>query len=129
MVLHLLIECCSTRRDVIVKTCIGGEAEVDYSFARWKLDKQIDYLWGKFMNKEGFVKLIDCVSFCTEWPGTVQGLVFERLPETLWQFHMRPDDRTGMPLEQVKELARQLLKALTLMHEEGVVHGGRETTL
>ena len=99
-------------------------------WAQRELEKELRILWGRLMNLEGIVKLIDCVSFSSGGRGTIQGLVYERGPEDLFNYHMHYCRRSSrMDRTHVKDIARQLLQALVVMHQHGIVHGGRTSVL
>lgn len=79
-------------------------------------------LKGPLKNTEGIRQLVDEIVLPGDVDGQTRAGVFEHLDFDLHRSHLTQKHQFSRP--QIKSIARQILKALSITHKQNIVHTG-----
>ena len=112
----------SDGNQVIIKSPLRSNDDEQNKAIR-QLDTEMMILDGPLKNAGGIRQLIDQIPLQTSRSKETRAGVFESLDTDLHKFHLTQKSKLSRP--EIKSIARQLLTALSVVHQHGIVHTGQ----
>lgn len=88
-----------------------------------QLNTEMTILRSSLQNTKEIRQLVDQIVLANDQDGEVQAGVFEHLEFDLHSYHV--EQKRQLSRDQIKSIARQLLKALSNIHKQNIVHTGK----
>jgi serine/threonine protein kinase len=106
---------------VIIKSPLRRQDDEQRKAIR-QLNAEMMILKNPLKNTEGIRQLIDQITISTSSDEDIRAGVFEYLDFDLHKFHLVQKFQLSRP--EIKSIARQILKALSVIHSCNIVHTG-----